>query len=304
MVDILGTLGTILGFNTTDPSEDVSACGTATDVCKSIGDCGDNNPCEAAWQATYTYYADRQFEQAKYQALLGLAYGALQYTSADRTADRQYDVANRQLCIAEEEYARYKCNYVECEDAYAAEVCAEALPDVEYDVHANRAERDVRKKFSIARNKMTRQRNRYCVSDTLYKICEMEKAEALAVIAARDNAYRYAEFRQDFYAERRRIRRLDMLQHGRNIMTAQSSSYNSGSGLATAALTANGQARSDLFTNIAGVGNSFINAYYTSQPGPTYGSGTTTTSGTPTGTPAGNTNFSGFSPSGGGAFAG
>lgn len=283
-------------------TDGISDCGAATDVCAAVAACAGNNPCEAAWQATYTYQADQQFQMAKWQAVLGLAYGFLQYQSADRTADRQYDIANRQMCIAEEEYARYKCVYVECEDAYAAEVCAEVVPEVEYDVHANRAERDVRKKFSIGREKLMRNRNRYCVSDTLYKITEFEKVEALALVAARDNAYRYAEARQDYYFARRNDRRLAVLTHGRNIMTGQSNVYQSGMGATIGAIGAAGQARSDLFTNLAGVGNSFLNAYYSTQNPFPYGSGYTGTGGNTSGGSTGN--FSGFPSSGGAAFAG
>lgn len=299
-LDIITSILPILSNGT----DGITDCGGGNDVCAAVSACSANNPCEAAWQATYTYYADQQYQMAKWQAVLGLAYGYLQYQSADRTADRQYDIANRQMCIAEEEYARYKCVYVECEDAYAAEVCAEELPDVEYDLHADRAERDVRKKFTIAREKVLRSRNRYCVSDTLYKVNEMEKVEALALIAARDNAYRYAESRQDFYAERRRIRRTDILAHGRGIMTGQSAAYQSGMGAALGAIGAQGQAKSDLFTNLAGVGNSFLNAYYSTQTNPfPYGSGYTGSGAAPSGGGSGGV-MSGFPSGGGAAFAG
>lgn len=277
MSSVDGILG-FLGFGDGTPSlgDGIGSCGASVDICQAVRDCSGNNPCEAAWQATYTYYADKQFDMAKWQSLLGLAYGYLQYKSADRTADRQYDIANRQMKIAEEEYARYKCIYVECEDRYSSEICAEALPDVDYNTHANRLERDVHKKFSLARSKLMRSRRKYCLPDTLMTMDQMERAEALAAVAARDTAYRYAESRQDFYEDRRHSRRMDIFTHGRNIMTGQNGTYAGAMGYATRAIGAQGQAKSSLYNTIFGVGQNMLNSYYATQISPfPYGSGYT-----------------------------
>lgn len=296
MTEFLGLLGGDLNLEETE-----RYCQDATAACSS------DNPCEAAWQCTYEYYADKQFDQAKYQALLGLAYGILQYTSADRTADQQYDIANRQMNIAEEEYQRYRDVWIECEEAYVTEVCALETCEVNYDLYADRAERDVRKKFSIAREKLYRSRTRYCVSDTLYKMCEMEKSEALAAIATRDNAYRYAEQRRDFYDERRHGRRMDVISLGRQVMAGQASLYNSGSSQAIAALSAGNTARQNALTTVFGVGNGLLNAYNSTQISPfPYGTGYTGAGANngPAPVPTPRPNFSGFSPNGGGPFAG
>lgn len=296
LLDFLTSIFTFAGDD-----NDINSCAGDVDICAAVQACAGNNPCEAAWQATYTYQADRAYDMAKIQALLGLAFGYLQYQSADRTADRQYDIANRQMCIAEEEYARYKCVYVECEDSLAAEVCAETLPEVDYDVYADRALRDVRKTFTIAREKLSRKRSRYCISDALKNDCQMEKAEALAVIAARESAYRYAEKRRDYLEERRFERRKVIFQHGRNIMTGQSTVYQTGLGLATQALGAAGQARNDLYAGLGGIAQGLLGSYYqTVNPFP-YGSGYTGSGATTTGGSTGaftNGSASGFSPSG------
>lgn len=205
---------------------------------------------------------------AQWQAALGTLFAFLQYQSADRTADLQYDIANRQMLIAEEEYDRYKCVYVACEDRLAAEICAETVPEVEYDVYADRALRDVRKQFGLLEEKLSRSRRRYCASDHYRRGCELQKSEALAVIAARESAYRYAEARQDFLEDRRWSRRLNILQHGRNIFSGQSATYNSGSGLATNALAAGQRAKDQLFSNLFNIGNNLITSYYQSSFGP------------------------------------
>jgi hypothetical protein len=197
-----------------------------------------------------------------FQAIQSVAFGALEFASADRTADKQYDIANRQMIIAEEEYARYKSIYVECEDALAAEICAMECAEADYDTRADRATRDVRRQFSMARATVQRARLRYCAADMFTDLCDMSKAEALAVVQARDIAYRYAETYRDILDQRRWERRLAILQHGRNIMTGQSSVYDSGSGGAINALTARQEARSNALGTLSGAIGSVINAGY------------------------------------------
>lgn len=300
MTELLGSLGGGL-------SDDLEFEETERYCQEATAACSGNDPCQAAWQCTYEYYADKQFDQAKYQALLGLAFGVLQYASADRTADLQYDIANRQMLIAEEEYQRYKDTWIECEEAYVTEVCAIEVCEVDYDLYADRAERDVRKKFSIAREKIYRTRSRYCVSDTLYKLCEMEKAESLAAIATRDNAYRYAEQRRDYYDNIRHDRRMTVINLGRSVMTGQANIYQAASGQAIAALSAGNLGRQNALGTIFGAASGLLNAYGATQISPfPYGTGYTgsgaTSIGTPTARPP--TNVSGFPSAGGGPYAG
>lgn len=302
MTEFLGPLGGGL-------SDDLSFDETERYCTDAVNACSSNDPCQAAWQCTYEYYADKQFDMAKYQALLGLAFGVLQYASADRTADLQYDIANRQMLIAEEEYQRYKDTWIECEEAYVTEVCAIEVCEVEYDLYGDRAERDVRKKFSIAREKLFRNRSRYCASDTLYKMCEMEKAESLAAIATRDNAYRYAEQRRDYYDNIRHDRRMTVINLGRSVMTGQANIYQAASGQAIAALSAGNLGRQNALATIFGSASGLLNAYGATQISPfPYGTGYTGPSGSvssigaPTARPP--TNVSGFPSAGGGPYAG
>jgi len=220
----------------------------AGQVDSAISACEADNPCEAAWQTSYVYAADQAYRLAIFQALQGIVFGALQYASADRAADLQYDIADRQMRIAEEEYQRYKDNYVECEDALAAEICALVLPPIDYDTRADRATRDVRREYSLLRRNLTRTRARYCLSDQMREYCDLEKAEALAVVQARDITYRYAEAYQDVLDERRWTRRMAVVTMGRNIMSGQSSDYQSGMQGASMAI----QARQDAFSLLLG----------------------------------------------------
>ena len=225
-----------------------------------ISDCASNDHCAASWQAAYVWHSDQMYRLAIYQALQAVAFGILEFASADRTADLQYDIADRQMRIAEEEYARYKENYVECEDALAAEICAMECAEADYETRADRATRDVRKQFSIAKANVQRNRMRYCAADMFLDLCAMEKAEVLAVVQARDIAYRYAETYRDILDQRRWERRVTILQHGRNIMTGQSSIYDSGASGAISALSAAQEARTNLFGTLSGALGSVINA--------------------------------------------
>lgn len=227
-----------------------------------ISACQSNNPCESAWVAAYTYAADQQYELALYQAAQTLAFGVLQYTSADRTTDKQYDIADRQMKIAEEEYARYKTNYVPCEDALNEEICALELPETDYQTYANRAQADVVREFSSARSKLTRLKSRYCISDYITSNCELNVEQAKAVTRARNIAYRFAESVQDKYDERRWSRKTNMLTHGRNIKSDSSSQYSNGMGYAISALGAKQDAFSNLLGGISGGIGTMLNAYY------------------------------------------
>ena len=235
-----------------------------------LSECKAQDPCKAAWAAAYAYAADKAYELAVYQALQGVAFGILQYASADRTADLQYDIADRQMKIAEEEYARYKEVYVACEDALARESCALTVPAVEYDLYASRAIRDVRRDFALAREKLQRMRTRFCFSDLQENLCDLERSEALAMIAARDNAYRQAEARQDILDDRRYNRRRDIVTQGRNIMTGQSDMYNSGMNDAIGAIGARGNAMRELLGTLSGAVGTALNYSYgpqINQPG-------------------------------------
>lgn len=243
------------------PNADAGAI-TDAKIQTDISRCQADNPCEAAWQSSYAYAADQAYNLAVFQALQGVVFGALQYASADRTADLQYDIANRQMVIAEEEYERYKSVYVECEDNVAREICALTVPEVNYATHANRAQRDVRREYTLRRRKAERNRGKYCMADFNRTLCDIDRDEALAVVQARDMAYRYAEKRQDYFENQRWDRRVTILQHGRNIFNGQSSVYQSGMSAAATALNAEQGALDNFLGTLSGGIGTIANARY------------------------------------------
>lgn len=230
-----------------------------------INACAEDNPCEASWQASYAYAADKAYELAVYQALTTIAFGVMQYASADRTADQQYDIADRQMVIAEEEYARYKELFIPCEEAFVEEQCAIEKPTAEYAIRANRITRDVRKQFAIERQKLGRARRRFCLADYAHDLLDMSKAEALAVVAARSAAYREAEERHDLLDAKRWDKRTWAINLGREVMTGQSGIYTSGAGMAYDAVGARGNAMRNLLGTLSGAVSAIMTANYAPQ---------------------------------------
>lgn len=239
-----------------EPNEEVNA---------KIEACAADNPCEAAWQASYAYAADRAYDMAVYQALQMIAFGILEYASADRTADLQYEIADRQMVIAEEEYARYKEVFVPCEEALNAEVCALDAVVVEYDFRADRAQRDVRRQFGVARRMRMRARNKFCIADLDRDLCNLAKAESLAVVAARDAAYRRAEERRDQLEDERWAKKTWGVNLGRQVMTGQSSIYQGAMGIAAQAVGAQGNAMRNLLGTLSGAVSNIMTANYAPQ---------------------------------------
>lgn len=239
-----------------EPSEEVNA---------KIDACAADNPCEAAWQASYAYAADRAYDMAVYQALQMIAFGILEYTSADRTADMQYEIADRQMIIAEEEYERYKEVFIPCEEALNEEVCAIEQVTVEYNFRADRATRDVRRQFGVARRMRQRQRNKYCIADLERDLCNLAKTETLAVVAARDAAYRAAEERRDELEDERWTKKTWGVSLGRSVMTGQSDIYAGAMPYATKAVGAQGNAMRNLLGTLSGAVSNIMTANYAPQ---------------------------------------
>lgn len=217
-----------------------------------INACAADNPCEGAWQASYAYAADKAYDMAVFQALQMIAFGVMQYASADRTADQQYDIADRQMVIAEEEYQRYKDDFIPCETAFVEEQCAIAKPVVEYTIRADRVTRDVRKQFALSRQILGRARTRFCLVDYTHDLIDLGKAEALAIVAARSQAYREAEERHDQLDAKRWDRRTWAINLGREVMTGQSNIYSGAMGAASDAVGTRGNAMRNLLGTLSG----------------------------------------------------
>lgn len=197
---------------------------------------GHDSTMQNNWREDYRYAAELAKEAAFYQAAQAVIIAGIQAAAADYAADKQYDIADRQMKIAEDEYARYKEHFFCNEHAMAKEACDIEVPEADYETRANRAMADVRREFAAARRKMSRSRSRYCLADFSRTLCALEASEARAIASARDTAYRFEEKHVRALDDVRWARKKDVFALGRGIMEHQSSTYSSAMALASDSL--------------------------------------------------------------------
>lgn len=195
-----------------------------------------NAQINADWITAYNDAAEKARTAAFFQAAQAVIIAGIQANAASHAADRQWDIANRQMTIAEDEYQRYKDHFICVEHHLADDACNEVLYVPDYVTRAGRAQADIRVQFDVARRKLARTRSRYCVSDMARSLCLLEAEEAKAIAAARDASYRAEEIRRDAYDDRRFNRRISVSNLGRTIQAQQVSTYQGAMGMADAAI--------------------------------------------------------------------
>lgn len=201
------------------------------------------------WRTRYEEAADAARQAAFYQAAQAVIIAGIQAAAADHAADQQWNIANRQMTIAEEEYERYKEHFICVEHELADDACEDQLYTPDYETRPNRTVVDVRRQFSQARKRLERQRSRYCLNDFGRAMCDLEAKEARATAAGKDAGYRYEESQQIMFDDRRFNRRIQVSNLGRNIQAQQVQTYASAMGMANAAIA----------TRLSGI-NNFLGA--------------------------------------------
>jgi len=169
----------------------------------------------AAWVAA-------QAATAAAQVLL--ANNALQ--AAENAANQQYDLANRELSIAEAEYARFTEYFAPCENASVQEECARPEYTEPIEKEANRAAVETRVQFANAMQQMQRRRNRYCVGSMVAAERTFAIEQARAVAGAKEQVRRYLEDRQFQRQQTYFDRKMRVLSMGRNLPTEAISGIN------------------------------------------------------------------------------
>lgn len=139
----------------------------------------------AAWAIAQSAYAAAQ---------VLLANNALD--AAKDAADKQYELANRQLTIAEEEYARFTSHFAPCEDATIDAECARPEYTEPIDDQANRAVVEIRAQFANVQQQAQRRRNRYCIGATIAADRQLQIEQARATGEAKERVRRFLESRQ------------------------------------------------------------------------------------------------------------
>ena len=223
---------------------------------------------QSEWRSQYAAAAEAAEAAARYQALQAVAIAGIQAAAADHAADRQWDIANRQMEIAEEEYERYKEFFICNEHKMADEACEIEVPTADYDTRADRAQADVRREFATARRRLNRTRSRYCLADFSRALCQIDAAEARAVAAARDTAYRHEEQHVRALDDVRFSRAATVFGLGRGIQQGQSATYQSAMGLASDSLATRLGGLNNFLGAVSGGIQGMIQANYASQIAP------------------------------------
>ncbi|SAK62663.1 hypothetical protein AWB76_03289 [Caballeronia temeraria] len=137
--------------------------------------------------------------------------------AAQDQAEKQYDIANRQQLIAEQEYARYSEHFAPCENATVDEECARPEYTEPIEDEANRAAVDIRVQFGNVRQQLDRRRNRYCIGAYFAADRTLAIEQARAVGEGKERARRYLEDRQFNRQFKYFDRKMAILNLGRGI---------------------------------------------------------------------------------------
>lgn len=141
--------------------------------------------------------------------------------AAKDAAEKQYDLANRQLTISEEEYARFTAHFAPCENAMIDAECARPEYTEPIEDEANRAVVEIRMQFANVQQQAQRRRNRYGIGATIATDRQLQIEQARATGEAKERVRRFLENRQ---FDRQQVyfkRKVGVLELGRG-MPAQS----------------------------------------------------------------------------------
>lgn len=139
------------------------------------------------------------------QAAAAVAVAAVQASVAKSVADKQYDIAKRQLALAVFVQDTWKTNHLPCELKLLAEICAEPLYVPQYNLVTARAGNDAAIAFSKQRAEIRRKLSIYAVGSFQAMERQMGIAEALVTT----DAVAAARRREDGRADIKKQQRLD-----------------------------------------------------------------------------------------------
>lgn len=214
------------------------------------------------WRQSYEQAAELAKEAAFYQAAQAVIIAGLQAAAADHAADQQWNIADRQMTIAEDEYERYKDHFICNEHKLADEACDVTVPVPDYVTRADRAVADIRRSFAQARQVAARNRSRYCLADFSRKLCDLDATEAKTVAQARDASYRFEEERVRALDDARFNRAIQVGNLGRGIFAQQVSTFQSAMSMANASIATRLGGINNLLGAVSGGFSGMIQAQY------------------------------------------
>ena len=214
------------------------------------------------WQKTVKYQADQQLAMAVLSQIAQQFFAEKSLQAALDGAEKQFNIANRQMLIAEEEYARYKLRFFCVEHALAQEACDAFDENPDYETAVTRATRNTRLAFSPQYKNVIRNRARYCRCDNDKDYCDLATQEAMATVAARNFAFESEDARAIMRRTTYDNFRFKVATFGRGIQTDQLNTYAGAMPTAVQAIQQATQARIDRNAIWAGGINSVLQAYF------------------------------------------
>lgn len=185
---------------------------------------------ESQWRTTQNAIALLQQAAALY-------FANKQYQAAKEAQDHQIEVWE-----TEKEWARryqdlWYNNYRPIEESFLAEKAAVDPYDPKYDEAEARAVTDVRREFSLAREKMRKCIDPRCIGMTCETTKQLAIAEARAAVGAINKGYRAEEARKDIKDAQRDEVIFSLLNLGRGLQTNSLNALNSAAAAAAQAAT-------------------------------------------------------------------
>lgn len=182
------------------------------------------------------------------QAVAAVAVAGIQAAVAKSVADKQYDIAKKQLAIAVFVQDTWKVNHLPCELKLLAEVCAEPLYVPQYNMVTARAGNDAAIAFSKQRAEIRRKLSIYSVGSFQALERQMGIAEALVTT----DAVAAARRREDGRAELKKQQRIEnqnravalgrgLLDQSSGGMRAAAAGYSSGGATIASAMNSGAQ---------------------------------------------------------------
>jgi hypothetical protein len=191
---------------------------------------------ESGYYSAYTSAASQYLAGVTIQAVQQLAIAGIQLAAQQYIADKQYAIANRQMVLAESEYARAVTDFHPVDHILSVEVMTTPAYVADYTTQANRVNITVNKAFAKQRQKAIRRSNVYCVGSIARVQCNIDEAEALAAVEMQNIVFRQEEMRVDAKATELYNKKLQISNIGNKIQASAISGMTSAAGMMIASL--------------------------------------------------------------------
>lgn len=215
------------------------------------------------WSESVKYEANQRLAMAVLSQLAQQYFAEKAMEAAKDAAEKQYDIANRNMTIAEEEYQRYKDHFICNENKMGEEACLPWDENPDYAAAESRATRNARLAFGPQWGALERNRSRYCACDSLHDACDLAAEEAKALVSARNASYQIENANSRVAREYYDNFRNSIFSLGRGLQTNQLSTYSTAGVSASNALGALAQAKIERYGAAAGGINNVLSAYFT-----------------------------------------